>query len=145
VSPFGDDRSFTFEHIQRGIVFRFSGSVSEADVITADVTLIGRHGETRGGGRFEFPLFAARPFRNTFAMAMSEIDRIPRAKAYTLEELRRAVPRSHMRWTDEEAETLRREFSAGLSEEEMARRHERRIGGIHSRLIVLGLIPPEPD
>lgn len=44
------------------------------------------------------------------------------------------------RWTKEEEEKLEKEFLAGKKLAEMAKAHNRTIGGINSRLILLGLI-----
>ncbi len=44
------------------------------------------------------------------------------------------------RWTKEEEEKLEKEFLAGKKLAEMAKAHNRTIGGINSRLVLLGLI-----
>lgn len=47
---------------------------------------------------------------------------------------------SKKRWTEEEEEKLKKEFLSGKSLAKMAKAHNRTIGGINSRLIVLGFI-----
>ncbi len=47
---------------------------------------------------------------------------------------------SKKRWTKEEEEKLEREFLSGKSLAKMADAHNRTIGGINSRLILLGLV-----
>lgn len=47
---------------------------------------------------------------------------------------------SKKRWTPEEEEKLVKEFSSGKSLAKMASLHNRSLGGINSRLILLGLI-----
>lgn len=47
---------------------------------------------------------------------------------------------SKKRWTKEEEEKLEKEFLAGKSLAKMAESHNRTVGGINSRLILLGLV-----
>lgn len=58
-------------------------------------------------------------------------------------EVQAKYPKAYQRWSKDEEEQLRIEFAEGLTVDEMAQQHERRPGGIMSRLVRLGLAGPE--
>ena len=57
-----------------------------------------------------------------------------------IDNIRKTIPRAYEIWTSKEEEDLIREFQSGLNPYELAKKHGRGIGGIHSRLKKLGLI-----
>lgn len=59
---------------------------------------------------------------------------------YNIEDIRRSSPRAFEVWTTREEEDLINGYKSGMSVSELAARHQRRIGGIVSRLKKLGLI-----
>jgi len=65
------------------------------------------------------------------------------SKSYTVEGIRRSYPRAYEKWTAEEDEALVKRYNGGASIPELARIHQRKLGAIHSRLVKLGLLPPQ--
>ena len=60
-------------------------------------------------------------------------------KAYNVAEIREKYPRAYEKWTDVEDLELSKNYQEGLSISELAERHQRKRGAIHSRLKKLGL------
>jgi hypothetical protein len=60
----------------------------------------------------------------------------------SIEVLRQTSPNTHARWTQEEEDRLARGYRMGLTLDQLAELHGRVTGGIASRLVRLGLIPP---
>jgi hypothetical protein len=57
---------------------------------------------------------------------------------------RREFPNANRRWTDEEEASVQAAFERGDTVKEISAATGRRVGGIRSRLITLGLIEPLP-
>jgi hypothetical protein len=61
-------------------------------------------------------------------------------KAYSLDEIRRKHPRAYENWTEAEDAELANYYKEGLSVSQLAEKHQRKRGAIHSRLKKLGLV-----
>jgi len=61
-------------------------------------------------------------------------------KSYDVQEIKRDHPRAYDKWTPEEEEALAEEYKDGVSIVELAKKHQRQIGAIRSRLRKLGLL-----
>jgi hypothetical protein len=64
--------------------------------------------------------------------------------AYRVEDLRRAHPNTHRRWTPEDEQQLRDRFAQGATIGDLVAELGRNEGGITARLIRLGLMQPPP-
>jgi len=66
-----------------------------------------------------------------------------KGKIIALEKLREEFPRAYMEWSDREDQALADMFHKGGKINDMAKRHQRQPGAIHTRLVRLGLIKKE--
>lgn len=63
-----------------------------------------------------------------------------RSKTYTFQEIRKTYPRAYEKWSKDEDNTLKTEYSKGKSVKELATIFQRKPSVVRSRLIKLGLI-----
>jgi len=63
-----------------------------------------------------------------------------KGKIIPLEKLREEYPRAYMDWSDREDQALADMFHKGAKINDIAKRHQRQPGAIHTRLVRLGLI-----
>lgn len=71
-----------------------------------------------------------------------ELSQKPKEKTYT-EKLREKHPKAGMRWNEDEEKILIELFNSGQTQTAIAKKMGRKIGGIRSRLVKLGLIDDE--
>jgi len=67
-----------------------------------------------------------------------------KGKIIALEKLREEFPRAYLEWSDREDQALADMFHKGAKINDIARRHQRQPGAIHTRLMRLGLIRKQP-
>jgi hypothetical protein len=64
---------------------------------------------------------------------------LSKKKAYNFTEIRKEHERAYEKWTEAEDLELTIDYQAGLSKSQLAEKHKRKRGAIHSRLKKLGL------
>ena len=83
-----------------------------------------------------FKLQMGKPFTNAHNNANPS-----NGKAYDVTAIRQEHERAYEKWTEKEDEELSEDYHQGLTGAQMAEKHHRQIGAIHSRLTKLGLFP----